>query len=62
MHFIKQRSSLLILLFIVILAAGCNDKKSTAETTPLFTLLTPDQTGVAFSNELSEGLNKHFDV
>ena len=57
MHFIKQHSSLLVLLFIIILAFGCNDKNTTAETSPLFTLLTPDQSGVAFSNEITEGLN-----
>ncbi|MBC7828939.1 MAG: VCBS repeat-containing protein [Chitinophagaceae bacterium] len=57
MYSIKPHSSQFILFFIVILFSGCTNKKNTAETTPLFTLLSPDQTGVVFNNELSEGLN-----
>ena len=57
MYFIKPHSHLFILLFIVTLALGCNDKKGTEETTPLFSLLTPEQTGIVFSNEITESLN-----
>jgi len=57
MHSIKLHSSLIIFIFTAILSLGCNEKKSDSEITPLFTSLPPDQTGVAFSNEITEGLN-----
>ncbi|GAB3891466.1 VCBS repeat-containing protein [Spirosoma agri] len=41
--------------------AGCNqsatDKTNTSPTSPLFTSLTPEQTGITFANTLTEGLN-----
>ena len=44
-----------------ILLAGCNSadqqKKTEPDGPPLFTLLTPEQTGVTFANTLTEGLN-----
>ena len=36
---------------------GRNDKPVEATGSPLFTLLSPDQTGVTFANNLTEGLN-----
>ncbi|GAB4016325.1 VCBS repeat-containing protein [Spirosoma koreense] len=43
-------------------AVGCNESTSTEKTAeasgpPLFTSLTPDQTGITFANNLTEGLN-----
>jgi hypothetical protein len=42
---------------IIILSSGCNNKEAAADKGTLFTLLTPEQTGIRFSNELTEGLN-----
>lgn len=45
----------------VVLLAGCqkqtDEKEDAAPENPLFTLLTPEQTGVAFENTLTESLN-----
>lgn len=57
MHSIRQQASPFIWLFIFILAFGCSGDKKEGESIPLFTLLTPDETGVSFSNEITEGLN-----
>ena len=58
MHSIKPYSPLqFISLFAISLLLGCRQEKSTSENSPLFTLLAPDETGVAFSNEITEGLN-----
>lgn len=57
MHFSNQELCIFSFLFTILIAPGCNEKKSTEEITPLFSLLTPDQTGVSFSNEITEGLN-----
>ena len=57
MYFIKSRSSLFVLLFAASLALRCGGGKSSSESTSLFTLLGPEETGVTFSNQISEGLN-----
>src|SRR5687768_14417452 len=57
MDFISQPSRLLVFALCVFLAIGCADKKNDREGVPLFTLLTTDETGVSFSNQLTEGLN-----
>ncbi|UHG91014.1 VCBS repeat-containing protein [Spirosoma oryzicola] len=46
----------------ILCLTGCSDKTSTEKTTepagrPLFTSLSPDQTGITFANNLTEGLN-----
>lgn len=57
------RSSLLLTAALLVLACGQSSKNTPADAPdpvtgpPLFTLLSPDQTGVLFSNNLTEGLN-----
>jgi hypothetical protein len=52
-----------VLMLMYCFSIGCQEKSSSTKeasapnTPPLFTLLSPDQTGVTFSNNLSEGLN-----
>jgi hypothetical protein len=44
----------------VLVLSGCNsstDKGATSNGSPLFTSLTPEQTGITFANNLTEGLN-----
>lgn len=48
-------SSLFICLFFY--ACDNHKKRDAKEMAPLFTLLTPEQTGIGFSNDLDEGLN-----
>jgi len=48
-------SSLFSCLFFY--ACQNHNKRDVKEIAPLFTLLTPEQTGIGFSNELEEGLN-----
>ncbi|NID09601.1 VCBS repeat-containing protein [Fibrivirga algicola] len=63
-----QRLPGLLLIAACLVALSCQDKPSTSESAtqaqattpagpPLFTLLSPDQTGITFANNLSEGLN-----
>ena len=51
----------LLLLSSIVSLSGCNtpttEKNSDAGGSPLFTSLTPEQTGVTFANNLTEGLN-----
>lgn len=60
---IALRNQLLLLTWLLCMACGrSSDKQETAgntapESPPLFTLLSPDQTGVTFANNLTEGLN-----
>jgi hypothetical protein len=63
-YFLFKHSSLILLSLITVLIAGGCQHQSTAEFPseksdgpPLFTLLSPDQTGVSFANNLTEGLN-----
>ncbi|TKK64551.1 RNA-binding protein [Ilyomonas limi] len=54
----KISSTYLLLTFIALAAQfGCQDKNKTLSQQPLFTLLSPSQTNVSFSNTLTEGLN-----
>ncbi|GAB3997016.1 VCBS repeat-containing protein [Spirosoma daeguense] len=51
-----------VLVFGLIYVAGCQSSDKTEQTSdkdgpPLFTSLTPEQTGVTFANNLNEGLN-----
>src|SRR5687768_11347751 len=48
---------LYVSFFVVFFSSGCGDKNKVADGKNLFTLLTPEQTGVTFSNTLTEGLN-----
>ncbi|RYF76703.1 MAG: hypothetical protein EOO39_05275, partial [Cytophagaceae bacterium] len=68
MTFPFQRLPGLVLFAACFAILSCQDKSSTNESAtttqattpagpPLFTLLTPDQTGITFANNLSEGLN-----
>lgn len=54
-----NQASLLAALLIVVTSCQDHDtpKAVTDATPPLFTLMTPEQTGIGFSNTLSEGLN-----
>ncbi|ADB38491.1 ASPIC/UnbV domain protein [Spirosoma linguale DSM 74] len=59
--FVKTITYLLALTSLISIT-GCNQSKSSEETTnkdgpPLFTSLTPEQTGITFANNLTEGLN-----
>ena len=56
MHLIKPRTSLFTLFFAAVFVA-CSDKDNDSHPSTLFTLLTTDETGIAFSNQLTEGLN-----
>ncbi|QMW05147.1 VCBS repeat-containing protein [Spirosoma foliorum] len=63
MKFFLRALSGWLLLITYFLASGCrensSDGQATSENTgpPLFTSLTPEQTGVTFANNLTEGLN-----
>src|SRR5215204_2410438 len=57
MYLLKRKSSPFIILFIVCLVSACDDKNNADKTAPLFTLLSAEETGIAFSNEITEGLN-----
>ena len=57
MYLTRRKSSPFIILFIGCLVCAGNDKKNADKTAPLFTLLSVEETGVAFSNEITEGLN-----
>lgn len=57
MHFTKPRSSAIFFLFLVSFSLSCRQTPGTEKTAPLFSLLSPDHTGITFSNEITEGLN-----
>jgi hypothetical protein len=57
MYLIRRHSFRLIIVFVTCLTGACTDKESEREATSLFTLLSPDETGIGFSNEIKEGLN-----
>lgn len=57
-------SAFSLLLFIAVVSTSCKDASNSDQKTaqqpagpPLFTLLSPDQTGVTFANNLTEGPN-----
>ncbi|GAB3643133.1 VCBS repeat-containing protein [Spirosoma arcticum] len=59
----KHPSLVLLSLIVIAVAGGCQQKSTDespiekSDIPPLFTLLSPDQTGVVFANNLTEGLN-----
>ena len=56
MHFFKSRVCWFLSIVLFALVA-CNGKRDSRDSPSLFTLLTTDETGIAFSNQLTEGLN-----
>ena len=56
MHFFKSRVCWFLLIVLSALIA-CHGKRESRDSPSLFTLLTADETGIAFSNQLTEGLN-----
>ena len=56
MHFFKSRVCWFLLIVLSALIA-CHGKRDSRDSPSLLTLLTTDETGIAFSNQLTEGLN-----
>ena len=54
---IRLRFYLLILFGLWLTGCGRSTEPAQPDGPPLFTLLSPDQTGVSFANNLTEGLN-----
>ena len=56
MYLIKPRI-FLFSVFVVVMLIACRTKDEDSQPSALFTLLTTDETGIAFNNQLTEGLN-----
>lgn len=57
MYSIQRTIAFVSVLLLIILGTACGDRKDAPGSGQLFTLLVPDETGISFSNEISEGLN-----
>src|SRR5688500_4001757 len=57
MRSIKPHFFPYLFLLLLFFTAGCSDKNNAEGENSLFSLLTPEQTGVEFQNLLTEGLN-----
>ena len=57
MYSIRHESFRLIIFLMICLISACAEKKREQEDSSLFKLLSADETGIAFNNEITEGLN-----